>query len=385
MKSSVEISGARLAENYRAVQAVAGPGVEAMAVIKANGYGHDAPLCAGVLVGAGAKWLGIADVDEGMEVRRSLGQGSTRILVMGGMELADAPAMVTNGLTPVVWTPEHVAAMERAARSSGHRVGVHLEIDTGMTRQGAGVGAELAKTLERLTASRWLSCEGLMTHLAAAEVGGGEQTARQKEKFTQAIEQVTAAGIRPEFLHMANSSAVDEGSTLAWLRDCAKKLGAKPMVRTGYALYGHCSPIRSADGHGGSLAPRLKPVLTWKTCITGVREIEAGAAVGYNATFVAERPMRIALLPVGYYDGFRRSASSSEGAGWVMIAGKKAPVVGRVSMNLTTVDVTEIPEAAVGTEVTLLGEGVTAEDHARWQGTIGYEVLCAIRAKFELR
>jgi alanine racemase len=116
--------------------------------------------------------------------------------------------------------------------------------------------------------------------------------------------------------------------------------------------------------------------------VAGLRELAAGATVGYGATFTASHPMRLALLPVGYADGFRREASSSDGHGWVMIAARRAPVVGRVSMNLTTVDVTAIPEAALGSEVVLLGEGVTAEDHARWCGTIAYEILCGIRAHF---
>jgi alanine racemase len=359
LKSWVDISAARLGENLRAVQAVAGPAVETLAVVKANGYGHDGALCAGVLVSAGARWLGVSDVEEGMRVRGALGHGSTRILVMCGMDLGDATDMVVNGLTPVVWTSEHVGAMERAARAAGKRSGVHLEVDTGMARQGAALGSELARTLERLSASRWLFCEGLMTHLCAAEVAGGALTAQQRERFAEAVEQVLAA----------------------------KRFGAKPMVRTGLAIYGHCLPVEEADGttRMGALAPRLKPVMTWKTRIVGLREVEAGATVGYGATFAASGPMRLALLPVGYADGFRREASSGLGDGWVSIAGKRAAVVGRVSMNLTVVDVTAIAEAAVGGEVVLLGEGVSAEEHAAWSGTIPYDVLCGIRAKFELR
>ncbi len=421
MKSWVEISSACLVENLRAVQTVAasgaGAGVETLAVIKADAYGHGTKLVAPALVGAGARWLGVSDVEEGARVRQALGQGSTRLLVMCGMEQHDAPALVLHGITPVVWTGEHVAAMERAARAAGQRVKVHLEIDTGMARQGAAPGAELAATLERLAASRWVACEGVMSHLAAAEVvaaaapktgsttglttgstagstvgstAAAGQTARQRERFSAALEQVARAGIRPELLHLGNSSAVDEGSTMGWIREAAKKTGAKPMVRTGLALYGYCLEIESADGaaRAGLLARRLHPVLTWKTCIVGVREIAAGDTVGYGATFTASGRMRLALLPVGYADGFRRAASSGAGKdwvrGWVMIAGQRAPVVGRVSMNLTTVDVTAIPEAVPGAEVVLLGDGVTANDHARWSDTIPYDILCGIRARFEL-
>ena len=170
LKSWVDISGARLAENFKAVQSVVGPAVDVLAVVKANGYGHDAGLCASVLAGAGAKWLGVSDVEEGVRVCEALAHVPARILVMCGMSVNDAPAMVVNGLTPVIWTAEHVGAMERAARAAGKRVAVHLEVDTGMSRQGAALGAELAKTLERLAGSRWVSCEGLMTHLCCSEV-----------------------------------------------------------------------------------------------------------------------------------------------------------------------------------------------------------------------
>jgi alanine racemase len=387
VKSWVEISSARLVENLRALQTVAGSGVETLAVVKANGYGHDAALVAQVLVGAGARWLGASDVEEGTQVRQSLGQGGTRILVMCGMDLEDAGALVANGLTPVVWTNEQIGAMERAARGAGQRVNVHLEIDTGMSRQGVCPGEELERVAARLAASRWVSCEGVLSHLACAEAGAGsagaEVTAAQCERFSAALKQVKAAGVRPEWLHLANSSAVDEGSTMKWVRDAAKKMGAKAMVRCGLAIYGECLEIEGTKKVGGLLAPRLRPALTWKTRVIGLREIAAGTAVGYGATFTAKRRMRLALLPVGYADGFRRAASSGLGDGWVKIAGKRAAVVGRVAMNLTVVDVTGL-SVALGDEVVLLGEGVTADDHARWAETIPYDILCGIRAHFQL-
>jgi len=378
VKSWVEVSGARLEENFRAIRAVAGSSVETLAVIKADAYGHGAEICATVLVEAGARWLGVSDVEEGAAVRAVLAHNGVRLLVMGGMEIADAPGMVAHGLTPVVWTAEHVTAMERAGRAAGTRVNVHLEIETGMARQGVAVGADLARVLERLAKSRWVHCEGVMTHLCCAEVAGAATTKAAKERFAAALEQVSVAGVKPGFVHLGNSSAVDEGSTMAWVQARAKAAGAKAMVRTGIALYGHCLPV---EGATGALAPRLSPVMEWKTRVIGVREIEAGTTVGYGATFVASQEMRLALLPVGYADGFRRAASSGVGDGWVMIAGKKAVVVGRVSMNLTVADVTEMA-VSEGDEVVLLGGGVSAEDHARWSGTIAYDVLCGVRGRF---
>ena len=391
LKSWVEISKARLQENFRAIQSVAGPGVEVLAVVKANGYGHDAAICGPMLVAAKARWLGVSDVEEGAQLRERLGEGSTRVLVMCGMELGDAAAMTQYGLTPVVWTVEHVAAMEKAARAAGQRLPVHLEIDTGMSRQGAQVGAQLEEVVARLAGSRWVHCEGVMSHLSSAEIAGSNVTVSQQAKFAEAIAQVTAAGIQPELLHLGNSSAVDEGSTMGWVRETAKKIGAKAMVRTGLAVYGMCLPIENQDGktvdsRKSLLSAKLKPAMTWKTQVIGLREIEKGTSVGYGATFMAKGKMRIALIPVGYADGFRRAASSGislvDSAGWVMIAGKKAKVVGRVSMNLTTVDVTGIDAVQVGSEVVLLGEGVTAEDHARWAGTIAYDIVCGVKGKF---
>jgi alanine racemase len=385
MKSWIEISKERLVANLRAVQAVAGEAVEVLAVVKANGYGHDAAVVAQALVEGGARWLGVTDVEEGARLRRSLTPAGTRLLVMSGMEPADAEEIVAQGLTPVVWTLEHVDALEKAAQASGHRVRVHLEVDTGMSRQGATPGADLAAVAVRLAASDWVVCEGVMTHLACSEAGAGTAgstfTAAQKQWFGAALEQVQAAGIEPELVHIGNTSAVDEGSTMAWICEAAVRMGAKAMVRTGLAIYGDALPLEGESR--AALHPKLAPVLTWKTRVIALREIAAGTTVGYGATFTAQAPMRLALLPVGYADGFRREASSGVGDGWVVIAGQRAKVVGRVSMNLTVVDVTGLA-VVVGDAVVLLGEGVSADDHARWCGTIPYEILCGARGHIHL-
>ncbi len=377
MKSWVEISGAALEANLRAVQSVAGEGVEVLAVVKANGYGHEGALVAQALVAAGCRWLGVSDVDEGARVRAAFG-ADVRILVMCAMEPADAAGIVAHGLTPVVWTVEHLDALEAAASAAGKRVAVHVEVDTGMSRQGTLDAAELGDVLERIAASEWLVCEGVMSHLAASEVARSVVTATQRWRFEAALELVTALGVRPSLVHLGNTSAVDEGSTMAWMRETAKKMGARAMVRTGLAVYGYCLEVE--DG-AGSLVSKLRPAMTWKTRVVDVREIAAGDTVGYGATFVAARPMRLALLPVGYADGFRRAGSSGVGDGWVMIAGRRAAIVGRVSMNLTTVDVSGT-DVSVGDEVVLLGDGVTAEDHARWSATISYDILCGVKARF---
>jgi alanine racemase len=376
VKSWVEISQARVVGNLRAVEAAVGPSVEVLGVIKANGYGHDAALMARILVDAGVRWLGVSDVEEGVRVRAAVGD-EVRLLVMCGLEVADCKAVAEHGLTPVVWTAEHIAALE----AMGQRVRVHLEIDTGMGRQGVDL-AGLATVAEGLAGSKWVVCEGVMSHLSSAEEVGSEVTEAQRERFRRAMEVIVAHGLRPELVHLGATSAVDEGSTMEWVREVAARLGARAMVRVGFALYGHCLPLDT--GAEGALGSRLLPALTWKTRVIGVREIGAGTTVGYAATFVAKSLMRLGLLPVGYADGFRRAASSGLGDGWVVIAGQRARVVGRVSMNLTVVDVTDIQGVAVGDEVVLLGEGVSAEEHAAWSGTIAYDILCGIRAKFRL-
>ncbi len=397
MKSWAEISESALRSNVAAIRSAAGADAQVLAVIKADGYGHGAELIAPVLVDCGVTWLGIADIDEGARIRRALGRHDAHIVVMSGIEPADAAAVIGHRLTPAIWTPAQVQALENAAERAGRRVAIHLEIDTGMARQGATPGADLQHVVDALHRSKWLRMEGVFTHLSCSEVRASERTVAQLDSLQHALDLLrTVDGdvLLPEWIHIANSSALDEGSTTEWLRRVAAALRANVLVRPGIALYGYCLKVESENGnilaHSllGELAPQLQPALTWKTRILATRDIAAGQTVGYGATFAPDRPLRLALLPVGYADGFRREASSGAGndwaRGWVVIAGQRAPVVGRVSMNLTLVDVTNIPEAAEGVEVTLLGEGVTAEDHARWCGTISYEILCGIRAERRL-
>lgn len=405
MKSWVEVSAERLRANVAAIRQVAGAEAEILAVIKADAYGHGAAVVAPVLAEVGVQWFGVGDVEEGVRLRTTFdcedqasGRGDcVHVVVMCGMEAKDAARMLTCFLSPVVWTPQHLDVLEKAAAAAYRRVAVHLEVDSGMARQGARPGAELAALLHRLRSCEWVDCEGVFSHLCASESreprgespGAEPMTRTQEQRFAAALEQVAEAGARrewvlPEWVHLANSSAVDEGSTGAWVRAAAERIGARVLVRPGLAIYGYCLPLDGAPGPDGELRARLQPVLEWKTRVIGLREIAAGDTVGYGATFVANRPMRLALLPVGYADGFRREASSGVGDGWVMVARQRAMVVGRVSMNLIVVDVTAIPLVQIGDEVVLLGEGVSAEDHARWCGTIPYEILCGIRAERRL-
>lgn len=405
VKNWVEISGQRLAENYRLLTEAAGPRVSVLAVVKADAYGHGAAQCSPVLVRAGAEWLGVTDAAEGVAVRATLAAAGIaraqqpRVLVMSGLLAEEADAIVEQGLTPVVWTVEQMEWL--AAVAAGHgaeQLAVHLEVETGMARQGVAPGAELDAVLQWLAGQQLLRLEGVMTHFASAEVAGSSQTQEQERRFDKAMAQVAASALRPSWVHAGNSSTVDNRvaadgeakSPLAWLSDLATAAGARAMVRTGLGLYGYCLPVERDRQFAGDSAsqvrPRLLPVMTWKTRVIGVREIQAGTTVGYNGTFVAARPMRIALLPVGYADGLRRELSSTNqrAGGWAIVHGQRAPIIGRVSMNLTVVDVTEIASVAVGDEVVVLGDGVTADDHARCAETIPYEILCGVRASRRL-
>ncbi|HMG02119.1 MAG TPA: alanine racemase [Edaphobacter sp.] len=392
MKNWVEISGQRLAANYRLLASTAGAETTVLAVVKADAYGHGVDICAPVLAAAGAGWLGVTDPAEGMAVRAALqnsGIEQPRVLVMSEMLDDEADAMVEHHLTPVV---SNVRQMESLARAAEHRASspfpIHLEIDTGMARQGVAAGNALDTALHWLKNQSVIQLEGVMTHFASAEIAGSHQTSTQRRLFEQSIHQVHSTGLQPAWIHAGNSSTVDNPSEepLHWLEQVSRSLGARAMVRTGLALYGYSLPVEREQDYAGDaqslVRPGLEPVMTWKARVTGVREVEAGTRIGYNGTFTAQQRMRLALLPVGYADGLRRELSSTNDrpGGWVLFGQARAPIVGRVSMNLTIVDVTDLPAVAVGDEAVLLGEGITAEDHAHLACTIAYEILCGVRA-----
>ena len=379
MKSWIEVSEERLAENFRVLAEAVGAETQVLAVVKANAYGHGADLCAVALVRAGARWLGVADACEGVPVRRALDAAGlvAEILVMCGLIPEDVALIAEHRLTPVVWTVEQASLLRGCAG-----VRVHVEIDTGMGRQGVRPGAELDAVLDAISAAG-IVLDGVMTHFCAAEVVGSELTRMQERRFETAVGQVRARGLRLGWVHAGSSSSVDNPARDGdWLLDLAKSVGARAMVRCGISLYGYCLPVEEC----GELPPRvraaLKPVMQWKTRVLDVRDVAEGESIGYNAMFRATQPMRVALLPVGYSDGLRRGLSSTNvrPGGWVMLGGKPAAILGRISMNLTTVDVSGIDGVQVGDEVVLLGDGVTADDHARLAGTISYEILCGVRA-----
>ena len=257
MKSWVEISEERLTENYRALTKVAGADMAVLAVVKANAYGHGAEVCAPVLARAGAEWLGVTDAAEGAAVRTALAAAGFAdvaqpgILVMCGLLAEDAEAIVEYGLTPVVWERQQIEWLAAVVRRRGAEpLAVHLEIDTGMARQGVAVGTELRELLRWLSTQKDIRIDGVMTHFASAEVAGSALTRTQRARFEEALRTIREAGLRPGWVHAGNSSTVDndaaDGGSLTWLRGVADSVGARAMVRSGIGLYGYCLPIERA-------------------------------------------------------------------------------------------------------------------------------------------
>ena len=379
-----EISSHRLLANYKKLRRIAGSRAEVMPVVKANAYGHDVLACAPLLAAAGAQWLGVTSTEEGAAVRTVCPQ--PRILLMSGIFRGEADTVIDQGLTPVVWEAWHLDLLEEvaAARSlSPLSLAVHLEIDTGMSRQGAQVvdSRGLETLLARFHAGSCLSLEGVLTHFSAPETISSIRPNPQLAPLAAALDLIVGRGLRPQWLHAGNSSSIVAGSDRVALMKMAAGLGARLMLRPGLALYGYLDRI-TQDGLSWDGEPGFAPVLEWKTQVTSLRTLRAGETAGYGNTFTAPRETRLALLPVGYADGFNRLLSNR---GHVLIRGHKAAIAGRVSMDQTTVDVTDIRGCAIGDEVVLLGRqgrhSISAWELADLAGTVPWEVLCAISSR----
>jgi alanine racemase len=362
-----EVSLSALRQNFRTVTKHVGAGVTVCAVVKADSYGHGAVECSRALQVEGAKWLGVTSLDEAIPLRDAA--IDSRILLMTGFWRGEEREIVRLQLTPTVWEPSHIELMERAAASAGVRHAVHLKVDTGMGRLGVSV-AELPAVLKALAAAPHLLLEGLSTHLASSEIMDAPSVAEQALRFEEAQKMVRDAGFDPAFIHMANTSALISRRE-TWNR----------MVRPGIALYGYYLPFQRAgrEVSGGTLRLAVKPVLTWKTRILSMRNFAGDQPLGYGGTYVTKAPAHVAVLPVGYADGYNRQLSNR---GRVIVREHYAPIVGSISMDLTLVDVTGIPGVTVGDEVILLGthDGLSVDtlEHARLANSSPYEILCNI-------
>jgi alanine racemase len=357
-----EIDLAALAHNYQVIRDQVGPDMKILAAVKANAYGHGAVECARRLEIEGVDWFGVALPEEGIELRQA---GISRpVLCLGGFWQGQEAACLKYQLTPVIDRLDETESFDRAARDAGITANVHLKIDTGMGRLGVRFEkvSQFCKGLKPLANIR---VDGLMTHLAAADDNALEAfTRNQVERFEEGVRVCREHGIEPGFVHVANSAA-----TFAFSK------GVGNMVRPGGSLYGFVRDVFPA----GIDQPALKPVMSLYSRIILLKTVGKGEKLGYGCTFETKRESLIGTIPIGYDDGYRRALSNR---GRMIVRGHLAPVVGRVSMDMTLIDVTDVPNVAIDDYVTLLGsEGdavITAEDLGELAGTISYEITCGI-------
>jgi alanine racemase len=428
-----EISLSALRHNYRLVRDyLAGGQAEMMPVVKADAYGHGAEECAKALKQEGASWFAVTCASEGLALRFAGITG--RILLLSGFFPGEERQVIEQKLTPAVWEKNHLDALESIALSKRakktfkavsaeqlSKIPVHIKVDTGMSRLGAQV-EELPALLHHMRRLKHVELEGVFSHYANAEVIDSPEAEAQEKRFEEALNAVRDAGFDPAYVHMANSAGFIHMKSLHFPT-------GKTMVRPGIALYGYTMPIITAAGNqvagftvggpplramsSGGVTSRtrerregaekfresyklpakqrqelmeefrhsysLRPVLTWKTRVMQVKRVPAGQALGYNGTFVTSRASVIASLPVGYADGLNRLLSNK---GRAIVRDAYAPIVGRVSMDITLIDVTDLDHVSRGDEVIILGRSehcrIDAWEHAYHCGTIPYEILCNI-------
>ena len=347
--------------NMMKIRAAVPPKAKVMAVVKADGYGHGAAETAYAAIEGGADMLAVASVSEGSMLRRN--GVRVPILVLGAVTAADVSEGVENNLIQTVCSPEMVTLCEEAALQQKKQTEVHLKIDTGMGRIGVRTPEEMKKVEETIRLSPHVRLTGAFTHFSDADGDeeGMEYTERQFHRFLQMTASLPENVIR----HCSNSAAIHRRPDFAM-----------DMVRAGISLYGY-PPVeeRNLD---------LQPCMRWTAKISYIKEMPAGEYISYGRTYRTSGNIRAATVTCGYADGYHRSAG---GDAEVLIHGKRAKILGRICMDQMIADVTGIPEAAPGDEVVLIGEDgkdrITAEDIARWSGTISYEILLSVGSRVE--
>jgi alanine racemase len=362
------IDTAALAHNLRTVQAHVGGRCRILAVVKADGYGHGAIEAARVFVDAGAWGLAVSLVEEGVELRQA--GVLAPVLVLGGVHPGSEDVIVHRSLTPVVWAREHLQLLAAAVRRSGAPpLPVHLKVDTGMSRLGV-LPERLPELLDWLEGEdgQALRIEGLMTHLACADEPDDPVSAGQVEAFRACVALLAGRGIYPPLRHVCNSAGLVRLPHARF-----------DMVRPGIAVYG------AASGREVELAG-LRMAMSVHSRILGIRELPAGAAVSYGHRMTLTRPSRLGIVPVGYADGYPRRMS---GQAQVLVRGHRCRVVGNITMDVSMIDVTDLPDAREGERVTLLGaQGrgrIDVYELAAWAGAIPYEITCGISKRVPRR
>ena len=350
---------AALGRNLSRLQSCLQGDCAVMAVVKANAYGHGAVQISRALMEFGVSRFAVASVQEGVALRQA---GITAdIVVLADLFDEQCEDLLAYRLKPVITDLRLLPILAKKAETAKHPFPIHLKIDTGMGRLGFPP-SEFEKVLDALPSWSSLIIEGLMTHLADSDGEETGHTDRQLELFRTLLDGCKRRGMMVPMIHAANSAAI--------IRYPHSHFS---LVRPGLALYGyHTLPkaVRYAE---------LDPILSLRSAVIHLRTIKPGESISYNRTFIAKRPTIIAVLPIGYADGYNRKLSNR---GCVLINGRRAPIVGLVCMDMTMVDVTDIPSVRIGDAVTVLGrdgdDAIWADEFAQWSGTIPYEVLCAI-------
>lgn len=367
--SWIEISQGALRHNVRLLRQVVGKGVLLSPCVKANAYGHGLVPTSRILLSAGADWLSVHCVEEALLLREA--KVTAAILVLGPLLASEHQAASRLQVRLMLGDLDRIPALA-AVGSAGSPLAVHLKVDTGMSRQGIAI-ADIPRAVELVRSAPGLKLEGVATHFSTSEVGD-ELYRQQQQRFAEVLWKLESLGQGGLIVHAANSAAVLLDPTSHYR-----------LVRPGLAVYG-IYPSGEVQRRCQQAGIQLQPALTWKTRVAQIKVIPTGVTVGYGATFAARRPTRLALLPVGYADGYDRRWSNSA---TVLVRGHKAPVVGRVSMDLLTADVTDITGVQLDDEVVLLGaqghETVTADHLAEIADTISYEVITRLSATIDRR
>ncbi len=351
-----------LAHNFHLIRDRVGQDVNILAAVKADAYGHGAVECARRLAAEGVDWFGVALPEEGLELREA---GITQsILCLAGFWSGQESACLQQRLTPVVYSLDAIEAFNRAAKDAGVVADIHVKVDTGMGRLGVRCD-EVVEFLGQLKRFENIRVDGLMTHFAAADDSAQEDfTQQQLENFQRAVKVFHERAFSPAYIHAANSAA-----TFAYPEARGN------LVRPGGTLYGFTRDVLPAQIE----IPPLRPVMSLYSRIMLLKKVGKGESLGYGCTFQTTRDSMIATIPIGYADGYRRALSNR---GRVIVREQFAPVVGRVSMDLTLIDVTDVAGVSLDDKVTLLGRdgelAIAAEDVAEIAGTISYEITCGI-------
>ena len=360
----VEIDIAALQNNFTSIQQRVGSSVKIMAVVKSDAYGHGMVECSKALFKAGARTFGVAEVWEGVALRQAGVSGE--IVVLLGASPETYQDIIRNDLTPVVFDRDILDGLSLQAAKMNANVGIHLKVDVGMGRLGVRP-EEVEFYMAMIRRLPGVFAAGILSHFPIAdEPGGSEKTLQQFSAFQDILAKLQNNSPEKYVSHIANSAALVYFPTTHL-----------DMVRPGISLYG-CYPDGS-PARGMALQPsfELQPVMSFKTRVIQVKEVETGCGISYGHTFVTSRPSRFAVLPVGYANGYLRSLSNKA---QVLINGRRAPVCGRVCMNACLVDITDLPPVQTGDEVVVMGrqgsENITADQIADWMDTISYEVLC---------